>query len=345
MKINKLTLFLLCLSIFLSISCSTTIQDLEKLEIQLQSLESSDNLSRLQILYNEDFKTNPFSYDWRYSMQIVESNNLKMELLQRNFKEKHLILQLHGGGFQSPITDIYRKNAQRYIKNLPVDVLTPDYRTSPEYQYPAALDDAFTAWQWAVNNGYEAKNIVFAGDSAGGNLALALALKLKDAQLPLPAGIVLMSPFIDLTLSFDSHKRNLDVDLFFNHKRGTNPFIYEDNFIQEYAGTASLTDKFVSPYFGDFLGFPPMLIQVGTREVLEDDSLMLYKKALASQVDARITRYEGMYHVFQLSDLRAESKDAWREVRFFIKEVLEIKDEEFKIGNNQDFWQEKPQED
>ncbi len=257
-----------------------------------------------------------------YEFQTINKDHLQMELVQNEVKTDYLLLQVHGGGFQFPISLIYRKNAHRCKKLLEIDVLTPDYRTSPQYQYPCALDDVFLAWEWAIEHGYKAQNIILMGDSAGGNLALALALKLKKAKLPMPAAMVFMSPFVDLSLSFDSHKRNLDVDLFFNHKRGTNPFVQGNDFWRMYAGNMSLNHEFVSPYFGDLSELSPTLIQVGTREVLEDDSIMLYEKMKEAHVDVTLTRYENMYHVFQLSDLARETKAAWQEVRLFIENVL-----------------------
>ncbi len=340
MKIKKTfpSFLLLFLCLFSLNACSNTMQ-LKSIEAQLNSLENTNYKTQAnKILFN--VQNEAYKPSWGFNMQEIQYENVRMELLQRNFKADYLIIQIHGGGFQSPITDIYRKNAENFIKRLPVDVLTPDYRTSPQYQYPAALDDVFMAWQWAIENGYKAKNIVFSGDSAGGNLALALALRLKSKQLPLPSALVLMSPFVDLTLSFDSHKRNLEQDLFFNYKRGTNPFytiltsenISQANYILDYAGKENLDNPFISPYFADLSGLPPMLIQVGTREVLEDDSIMLYQKAIQSGIDARLTKYEDMYHVFQLSQLPKESKKAWQEIHLFIKDILEIKDESFEIG-------------
>lgn len=145
--------------------------------------------------------------------------------------------------------------------------------------------------------GYGARDIIVAGDSAGGNLALALTLKLKEQERLLPRGLVLMSPWTDLTSSGKSHITKADVDPVLNKE-------YIDRMVEAYAEGQDLKNPMISPLFGDFHEFPPTYIQVGRNEILYNDSTRLYDAMIAANVSVKIDKFTGMWHVFQMSPFK-----------------------------------------
>ena len=145
---------------------------------------------------------------------------------------------------------------------------------------------------------------------------MALCHTLKSMWRRLPAGIVAMSPWADLTASGSSYKENYDIDPVFGNERS------ELIFDNPYIGDANPKDPRISPAFGDFTGFPPMLIQVGTDEMLLSDSILVAEKAKSAGVRVRFTKYQGMFHVFQMAGtIMQESKQAWAEVKRFLEEI------------------------
>lgn len=253
-----------------------------------------------------------------FTNTIVELPHCQAELLE--FEEPNhekVILQLHGGGYIGGMRHAYRSFAGLYNEvSRRYSVLTVDYRVAPEHVFPAALIDALDAYEWLLRNGYSEEQIIVAGDSAGGGLALALCLCLKENGRKLPCGIIAMSPWTDMTASGPSYQENFENDPLFG---GT-----EDSMIynREYSAGEDLTNPYLSPAFGDYEGFPPMLIQVGSYEMLLSDSVMVAKKAREAGVKVRLSIYEGMFHVFQMAPLAMpECKRAWVEIGHFIDEV------------------------
>ncbi len=178
-----------------------------------------------------------------------------------------------------------------------MDVLSFDYRLAPENPYPAALKDAMKAWDYLMLLGYGARDVIIAGDSAGGNLALSLVLKLKAQERLLPRGLVLMSPWTDLTASGKSYTEKTELDPVLNEE-------YLNRMIENYAKDVELNNPLVSPLFGDFTGFPPTYIQAGDNEILLSDSELLHKKLIHANVSVKLDVFKGMWHVFQMSPLK-----------------------------------------
>lgn len=255
--------------------------------------------------------------------ELIDRENFKMEYLHpHDVYTGRVVLQLHGGGYIGPMKNIYRHFAVRYSRlSMGGDVLTIDYRVAPEHPYPAALEDAVTAYRWLLDEkNYRPEQIVVAGDSAGGGLALALCLYLRDHNMPLPAGIIAMSPWTDLTLSGESYQSNYESDPLFGNS--TDNMLYNSAYI----GDSDPTNPYISPVFGDFSGFPPVLLQVGDIEVLLSDTLSVSDLLRKAGVKQRLSIYEGMFHVFQMGlELLPESHEAWEEVERFIWIVCGIK--------------------
>lgn len=270
----------------------------------------------------------PFRYPDHFETEQIHLENFSMELLTwKESKSPWVILQLHGGGYMNAFKSHYRSMAGLYSEvSRGGRVLSIDYRVAPENPYPAALEDAMAAYEWLLEQGYQEKNIVFAGDSAGGGLALSMCHYLKDHGRKLPAGFVLMSPWTDVTTSGASYKEKYDIDPVFGNM--------DDSLIfnNPYPGDEDPANPYISPLFGEFEGFPPMLIQVGTDEMLYDDSKALAEKAKLADIRVRYTEYEGMFHVFQAAGtMIEESKRAWAEVGKFF-EALEENSRELTVG-------------
>lgn len=251
-----------------------------------------------------------------FNMTHIELKNFSMKLLslKENPSQDHVILQLHGGGYMGAVRNAYYVFAGLYNEvSHGCNVLTPDYRVAPEHPYPAALEDAVASYQWLLDKGYYGEQIIVAGDSAGGGLAMALCMYLKDHHMPMPGGVVAMSPWTDLTASGESYETNYERDPLFGNTKDS--LIY----VNDYAGDHDKMDCYISPLFGDFRGFPPMLIQVGSPEMLLSDSVSVAAKAREQGIRVRLSIYEGMFHVFQMAYLNIpESKKAWAEVGKFI---------------------------
>ena len=251
-----------------------------------------------------------------FNFTHIDMDNFTMKFLssKENPRYDRVILQLHGGGYMGAIRNAYYVFAGLYNEvSRGCSVLTPDYRVAPEYPYPAALEDAVASYKWLLERGWSGEQIVVVGDSAGGGLAMALTMYIRDHDMPIPGGIVAMSPWTDVTASGESYTTNYESDPLFGKTKDS--LIY----VNDYPGEHDPMDCYISPLFGDFRQFPPMLIQVGSIEMLLSDSVDAAAKARHQGVRVRLSVYEGMFHVFQMGYLNIpESKKAWYEVgKFF----------------------------
>lgn len=252
-----------------------------------------------------------------FRMEEIRMPDFTMELLspKEGAREDGILLQLHGGGYIGAMRNAYRTFAGLYSEaGRGLKVLTIDYRVAPEHPYPAALLDAVAAFDWLLAQGFTEDRIIVAGDSAGGGLALALCMYLKDIGRPLPAGIIAMSPWTDLTASGPSYVDNYEKDPLFGNTRDS--LIYN----KDYVGDNDPRNPYISPLFGDFDGFPPMLLQVGSVEMLLSDSVLVAEKVKAAGGKVKLSVYEGMFHIFQMAmKLMPESRAAWAEIGRFLK--------------------------
>lgn len=261
---------------------------------------------------------------WRcpdcFTLTTIDMGNFTMEYLERREEknDRKVILQLHGGGYVGAMRNAYRSFAGLYSEvSKGMSVLTIDYRVAPEHPYPAALEDAVAAYRWLLEQGFFSEQIILAGDSAGGGLAMALCHYIKDHGMHLPCGIIAMSPWTDLLASGESYETNYEKDPLFGKTRDS--LIYN----KDYVGEHNPMDAYISPLYGDFRDFPPMLIQVGSYEMLLSDSVSVAAKAREQGVKVRLSIYEGMFHIFQMAMLLLpESKKAWMEIGKFIEILL-----------------------
>jgi monoterpene epsilon-lactone hydrolase len=235
--------------------------------------------------------------------------------------EDKAILYFHGGGFRIGSVTSHRDLIAQIALASGCRVLAINYRLAPEYRFPAALDDALAAYGWMLDRGLKSTNIAFAGDSAGGNLVLAAMLAVRDRRLPLPASAVLMSPWTDLAATGPSYVTRAEADPI--HQR---PMILAlaRNYL---GGQGDPYDPLVSPLYADLQGLPPLLIQVGDRETVLDDSVMFADMARAAGIDVSLEVWDGMIHVFQMFGELPEARQAIASIAGFLDRHLHIRDE------------------
>ncbi len=234
-------------------------------------------------------------------------------LIPADADPKKVILYLHGGGYVTGSIQSYRMMCAMLAKAAGAKVLLPRYRLAPEQPFPAALEDALTAYRWLLAQGC---NVIVAGDSAGGGLSLVTTLALRDANDPLPAAVICLSPWADLTLKGQTHVTQAKAEA-----------VLKTSVLKEwalcYTAEANLINPLVSPVYADFHGFPPLFIQVGSDEILLDDSRLLAEKASAAGVDVTLKIWAGMWHVWQmLGDFIPENKKAFEEIGQFVRGQL-----------------------
>jgi monoterpene epsilon-lactone hydrolase len=250
----------------------------------------------------------------KISVAHVDANGVPSEWIgEAGAARRGVLLYLHGGAFSLHLPNGYRQLAGSLARKTGMRVLVPAYRLAPEHRFPAGLDDCFAASRWLIGQGFPPENMAVAGDSAGGNLTLALLMRLRDEGGPLPACAALMSPVSDLTGGSPSVHGNEDSDVLFDrHALTLVQSIYLDG--------APADDPAVSPLFGDWAGLPALLFHVSGSEMLLDDSLRAAERARNCGVDARVKVWPGMPHVFQLIGMLPQSKQSLDEIGAFIAE-------------------------
>ena len=227
-----------------------------------------------------------------------------------------VLLFLHGGGFRLGSLASDGELASRLGRSAGMRVLFLEYRRAPEHPYPAAIDDVRAAWRWLVDDqALTPSSLAIAGDSAGGGLAVALLVSLRDAHDPLPSAAVLMSPTVDLTGSGRSMTERVDQDLI------STPGLLAELASDYLAGTDPLTPS-ASPLFASLAGLPPLLIQVGTADLLLSDAERLAASASEAGVDVRLEVGEGLPHVYPLMAETPEAQEATDRSGAFLRSLV-----------------------
>ncbi|MCH5268360.1 MAG: alpha/beta hydrolase [Lachnospiraceae bacterium] len=264
-----------------------------------------------QLLEKEPRWKEPDDMTW----ERMDLSHFAVEVLTPDTLGKYALMQLHGGGYVNPLRNVYRNFAKKYAGMCEgIKVFSVDYRVAPEHTHPAALLDVVDAYKMILEQGYSGDEIFVAGDSAGGGLAVALCMWLREHNLPLPAKLVLMSPWLDMTASGESYEENFDKDPMFGGTKES--MIYRGDYLGDY----SPEEPYLSPLFGDFTDMPPMLIQVGEIEMLRSDGERAAEKAKEVGSEAKLQVYQGMFHVFQMgTEQIPESARAWEEIQCFLE--------------------------
>jgi acetyl esterase/lipase len=222
---------------------------------------------------------------------------------------------LHGGGYTSGSVNTHRDLVSRIARAAGATALSIDYRLAPENKFPAALEDAVKAYRWLIRR-VDPANIAIAGDSAGGGLAVAALVALRDAGEPLPAAAALMSPWVDLALTGESMASLADDDPMNNREE-------IERMADAYLQGADPKTPLASPVYADLTGLPPLLVQAGSAEVLLDDSVRLAERALAAGVDVTLDIWEEMIHVWQIfAPMLPEGRQAIEQIGAFIRKHI-----------------------
>jgi monoterpene epsilon-lactone hydrolase len=228
---------------------------------------------------------------------------------------EHVILHLHGGFYRLGSARASAGLAAGIARYAGADAVALDYRLAPEHPFPAAVDDALAAYR-ALLERHPAERIAFSGESAGGGLVLATLLRARDAGLPMPAAAVVMSPWTDMTMSGRSIADKADAD----------PIIDATNLRSarsDYIGDGDATDPLVSPALADLHGLPPLLVQVGSYEVLLDDAMLLAAAAARDDVEVVLQVESRLTHIFQaFAPLIPEGDRALQRAGDFLRERL-----------------------
>lgn len=268
------------------------------------------------------FKSNLSNFEvpdgWIFEKLYLE--NLDVECLTNpNGDENRVLLQLHGGGFVYPLDDGHRKFGTKLgILANASQIYFVDYRVAPKNIFPAALEDVFAAYELLLIRNIPPENIIVSGDSAGGNLALALSLYLKEKNLPQPKALILISPSVNMKNNLPSRKYNYEKDFVL----GKGSPYYKNIENRAYAKGQNLKNPLLSPLYADLKNLPPMLIQVGGYELFLDDCLEFTKKAAADNVKVTLTVYPEVPHDFPLMlPALQESVDAFKEIQAFINRL------------------------
>ena len=265
----------------------------------INNSEFSNNAGKKTKKYKSRYKP---SKEFNYSVHSL--NGVNYEILEPKQKRNNkVVLLLHGGSYKVRLLDMYRKHAEKISKTLNYcTVYNLDYRTFPEYKFPAQIEDTVAMFREMQRQGIEAKNIVFIGDSAGANLALASALYMRDNGMELPSAIVCFSLWGDMTNSGKSVVENCYRDPFggiARHKR------IEDNWdylhrISAFAKELDRSSPYVSPSFADFTNFPPVTLICGEAEMDRSANEMAYENMKKAGVDAERHMFDGIVPRFSI---------------------------------------------
>jgi acetyl esterase/lipase len=225
---------------------------------------------------------------------------------------QRLLLYFHGGGYVSGSPESHRPLVARLCKAAGAVALMFDYRLGPEFPFPAGLRDAVDGYRFLIGRGFSPDSLVLAGDGAGGGLAFATLMAIRNAQLAMPAACVALSPWADMTLSGWSMIQNAKSDAVLSWEL---LFLSARNYLKG----ANPADPYASPVFGNLRDFPPIMVHAGSHEVLRDDASRLGELAAAANVPVSVEIYDGMPHLFQGSPTASEAKVSLARLGQFIR--------------------------
>ncbi|MFK7827239.1 MAG: alpha/beta hydrolase [Oligoflexales bacterium] len=239
------------------------------------------------------------------------------------------ILYFHGGGYALGSCNTHRSLVNRIVQKSKVKALLVEYALAPESPFPSGLNDALLAYEWLIAQGYQAKDIILMGDSAGGGLALSSFHGVKARGLPTPGGCVCLSPWTDLNCNRKSFEANQKTDMIVNHSiasRLANNYVGDQGY--------DFSHPQISPIFGDFANCPPILIQASSSEVLYDDSKDLVKLLKDQELQVTFQVWKDMPHVWQIfSDIIPEGREAIENIAQFVRHTLGLEIFEQKSEN------------
>lgn len=257
---------------------------------------------------------NLFPVDADIKRESVNAGGIKSEWVSAPDADPgRAILYLHGGGYLIGSIDTHRSLAARLSRASGARVLVIDYRLAPEHPHPAAVEDSVAAYRWMLAQGLKPSRIAVGGDSAGGGLAVAALVAIRDAKLAMPAAGVCLSPWVDLEGIGDS----------MTTKAGVDPMVQKEALLgmaKAYLGGKDPRTPLAAPLYADLSGLPPLLIQVGTAETLLDDAARIAERARKAGVNVTYQPWENMIHVWQLfASMLEEGQQAIERIGQFVR--------------------------
>jgi acetyl esterase/lipase len=281
-------------------------------------------LLRYAFNYGETENQKRFPIPKEIKIEKININGIPAEwqAITGAMKDK-VLLYLHGGGWMMGSPNTIRMLTAELAKTTKMRVLSVDYRLAPEHPFPAALEDCIAVYKWLLSTGIKPKNMIIAGDSAGGNLTLTTLIKLRDEGIPLPAGGIPLSPATDLSYVEDISL----LDELYLKNAATDPIladigVYWWSYI--YIAGSNPKDPLISPVFADLKGLPPLLIQASTCEMLYSEIKRVYDRAKKVGVNITLQTWDDMVHVFQGFGLHQlpESEEAIKKIGEFTRNIL-----------------------
>ncbi len=252
------------------------------------------------------------------STETVDADGVPAEWVYTPDANNGAILYLHGGGYVTGSVISHRGMAANLSRVSGCRVLVIDYRLAPEHTHPAQVEDAHTAYRWILKNGVDSSSLIVAGDSAGGGLTVATLLSARDSGDPLAACGVCISPWVDMEGIGDS----------MTSKSGEDPMVTYQGLMdmaKNFLGSADARDPLAAPLYAELAGLPPMLIIVGTAEVLLDDAVRLHDKMETAGVDSTLEVWDDMIHIWPwFAPFLPEGQQAMERLGDFIKEQIGI---------------------
>lgn len=235
-----------------------------------------------------------FPQNKEVEIRTLRLAGLRAEEIKPQTESTQLIFHIHGGAFFLGSLKTHRAFLTQIAARTQMQVLHVDYPLSPEHQHPEAIDALFDIYTTLLDQGVQSKDIILSGDSCGANLALALALRIQQEKLPQVSGLILLSPFLDLTLTSESLRYNAQHDALLSIET------LETGIDYYVPKNMDKSDPTISPLFADLTGLPPILVQVGSKEILLDDAQRFKERAEQANVEVHFKIYTGMWHNFQM---------------------------------------------
>lgn len=285
----------------------------------LKTINKSISLSQGNIFQlRKDFEQLYLKFSSKQELNVKIQNVSDIpgfKICAENAQDDHIILFFHGGNFTTGSTNDHLDLCGKLSQASGFCVFSIDYRLAPEHKFPDAVEDCLMSYLWLLKKGFEPSQIVIAGISAGGTLALSTLLSLKDNGVELPRGAVCMSPIVDMLFEGLSIVTNRGKDWITQERLEMSRKVYLKG--------NTLTQPLASPLYGDLHGLPPLMIQVGSHELLLDDIIKFHKKAVDSNVEVTFELWKDMFHSFQIfSSAVEEGQNAIQNAGEYIKKML-----------------------
>lgn len=271
-----------------------------------------------------------------FDYRVLEEDGTRIEIYRKkDVKSRKLIIIANGGAFVTPYRADRREIFNKLFKDLDFDFMIVDYKTGVNRRFPIQSIDYMNGYRLSLKLGYSPNKIVFLGDSSGGNIVSSCLVYLVDNNLPLPASVIMLSPYLDASNTVDSRVRNLHKDVVFGVPENTGKIPKFQNKLPYFVALKEedLKNRYVSPIFSDNLyNFPKTLIHVGGYEILEDDSIEMANLLKKYNVDVTLKVFPGLIHVFQILNT-PESHIAIKEILDFANNSTSISTEDIKVEN------------